>query len=354
MYQSKINILSFISLALLASTATNCLNIKVEAKTPSQAFNHRLFLANINPTSQDFKQHQDYQEILTTPGNTLKHDQADLLLADNVNLETNNSAENESRPDFIRLVVLSFFLLFFVPLGIFYPLFLFYRILLIKPEESDLADDLTDIFNNDLQREFYETASPINIKQQGAKNLNKATVSKLQIAFLPPAYQLRQELSRVTSEANVNGEYDLVSLMHRTIKVLVEQGHWTHVCHDSITLPLEQVKPEFDLISHQERNKFVSKKPSLINYNRNVSKKDGYQRNYSYVVVTLILCTSHSSPLFKTIKTKDQLAKELTALANMEKDSVIKFELLWNPQQEGIYISNDQLLVEYGDMIRLL
>ncbi|MGL5074232.1 MAG: DUF1517 domain-containing protein [Waterburya sp.] len=40
-------------------------------------------------------------------------------------------------------------------------------------------------------------------------------------------------------------------------------------------------------------------------------------------------------------------------LSKMEQDSVIKFELLWNPQQENVYISNEQLLIEYADMTRL-
>jgi uncharacterized membrane protein len=149
-------------------------------------------------------------------------------------------------------------------------------------------------------------------------------------------------------------QFDLVDLMHQTVDVLIEQGHWTHASYGSITLPLAKVKSEFELISAQERAKFTSKMPSLSNHNRNFSTSDGYHESYSYVVVTLILCTSHTVPLFKQINTKEQLVQELTQLGKMERDSVIKFELLWNPQPEGVYLSNEQLLTEYADMTRLL
>ena len=243
----------------------------------------------------------------------------------------------------IRLLVLALFMLFFVPLGIFYPLFLFYRMLLIKPEESD------SILFEEHDPKTEESSSITRSK----KAPTKATVSKLQIAFTPPARKLRKELSRVSS-ANVNPEGGLVKLMHQTVEVLIEQGYWTHVSYSSSTLPLELVRSEFDSISNCERHKFTNKQSGLIDYNCNTSSSKGYERNYSYVVVTLILCTTHITPLFQTINTKEQLVEELAKLGKMAENSLISFELLWNPQQENIYISNDRLLIEYDEMIRLL
>jgi uncharacterized membrane protein len=227
--------------------------------------------------------------------------------------------------------------------------------LLIKPNESDdvLNSNSHGDLNGDRQAEFSEPLNSIDSVLQAEVDVNQATVSKLQIAFSPPATQLRQELSRVSVMTHLNVEDDLVDLMHQTVAVLIEQGHWTHVSYGSITLPLEKVRSEFDFISCQERAKFISETPSLVNHNRNVSKSDGYHESYSYVVVTLILCTSHTAPLFKRINTKEQLVQELMELGKMKRDSVIKFELLWNPQQEGVYLSNDRLLTEYEDMTRL-
>ncbi|NJK55657.1 MAG: DUF1517 domain-containing protein [Pleurocapsa sp. SU_5_0] len=238
-------------------------------------------------------------------------------------------------------------MLFFVPLGIFYPLFLFYKMLLVKPDEPD------DILNSD-REETVADRNLIDSVLQAEQDVNQATVSKLQIAFSPPATRLREELNRITLMSDLDVEHDVVDLMHQTIKVLIEQGHWTHASYTSATLPLHKVKLEFDFITAQEKTRGAgaSTTPSLVNQNRNLNNSDALE-SYSYVVVTLILCTS-KAVVSKTINTKEQLVKELRELGKLEKNSVIKYELFWNPQQEGVYLTNAQLLTEYADMTRLL
>lgn len=342
---------SFFNVALLATVVYGIGSPKSEAISPPDLLDHQLSLIDRESTLQNIQ-----TDLVAL--SVLEKNETNILLADNT-ADANDpndsdsiieSASQPSSASLMRLLSLSFLLLFFVPLGIFYPLFLFYRRLLIKPDESDEADD---ILNSDRHEGLSEMLNPENPVRQTEKDFAKATVSKLQIAFSPPASQLRQELNRVSGTANLNPDDHLVDLMHKTLEVLIEQEHWTHVSYDSIALPLEKVKPEFDFISHQERNKFIHKASILSDYDRNLNGDSGYQTSYSYVVVTLILCTSHTTPLFQTIHTKQQLVEELMKLSKMKQDSVIKFELLWNPQQENIYISNEQLLIEYADMTRL-
>ena len=324
--------LRFFSAVLLATTAYSLNPTIIEVESASDTFTEQLLVSKNTSTLK-------------------QQGEANLLLADNTDLAATRSDVKESPTRLIRLISLSFFFLFFVPLGIFYPLFLFYKMLLIKPDEPD--DLLNSDLNSDRQAGFTEPVDSIDSVLQAEQDVNQATVSKLQIAFSPPARQLRAELSRVTSMTDLQ-QFDLVDLMHQTVDVLIEQGHWTHASYGSITLPLAKVRLEFNLISVQERTKFTSKTPSLVNHNRNINNSNGNQESYSYVVVTLILCTSHTTPLFKKINTKEQLVNELMQLGKMERDSVIKFELLWNPQPEGVYLNNNQLLTEYADMNRLL
>ncbi|MEN9871723.1 MAG: hypothetical protein RLZZ171_2715 [Cyanobacteriota bacterium] len=340
--------LRFFSAVLLATTAYSLNPTMIEVESASDTFTEEQLLVSKNTsTYQDLKHSQNGQKNLVVASSLKQQGEPNLLLADNTDLAATRSDVKESPTRLIRLISLSFFFLFFVPLGIFYPLFLFYKMLLTKPDEPD------DLLNSDRSEEFSEPVDSIDSVLQAEQDVNQATVSKLQIAFSPPARQLRAELSRVTSMTDLH-QFDLVDLMHQTVDVLIEQGHWTHANYGSITLPLAEVRSEFNFISVPERTKFTSKTPSLVNHNRNISNSDGNQESYSYVVVTLILCTSHTTPLFKKINTKEQLVNELMQLGKMERDSVIKFELLWNPQQEGVYLSNDQLLTEYADMSRLL
>jgi hypothetical protein len=342
---------SFFNVALLATLTYGIGSSRSEAVSPPDLLDHQLALLERGSTLQNI---QTDLVALSVPE---KHE-TKVLLADNTADaneandpdSTAESAPQSSSASLMRLLSLSFLLLFFVPLGIFYPLFLFYRQLLIKPDESDEADDM---LNRDRHEDLSEVLNSENPVLRPETEFDKATVSKLQIAFSPPASQLRQELNRVSGETNLNLDDDLVDLMHKTVEVLIEQKHWTHVSYDSIALPLEKVEPEFDFISRQERNKFAHKAPSLLKYNRNINGNSGYQESYSYVVVTLILCTSHKHPMFQAIHTKQQLEEELMKLSKLEQDSVMRFELLWNPQREGVYISNEQLLIEYADMTRL-
>jgi hypothetical protein len=338
--------LKFFSAALLATTAYSLNPTRIEAIFPPDMYTHQLSLLKSKSTYQDSK-HQDGQKNLRVISSLEQQQGTNVLVANNTDLAASNSGEQESSARLIRLISLSFFFLFFVPLGIFYPLFLFYKMLLSKPDESD------DLLNSDRPAEFTEPIDIIHSVLQAEPDVNQATVSKLQIAFSPPASHLREELIRVSTMAHLNLEDDLVDLMHQTVAVLIEQGHWTHASYSSLTLPLDKVKLEFDLIFSQERAKLLSEKPSLVNHNRNVITNDGYH-DYSYVVVTLILCTSDTVPLFKQINTKEQLLQILSQLGKMKRDSVIKFELLWNPQAEGVYLNNIQLLTEYAEMTRLL
>lgn len=346
-YNLNFTNLRFLTAILLAST-TYCLDLKsIEATSLTHTFNYQLSLLESGSTHQNLESSQDAQGNLGVIS-SVKQQREPYVLSDNsdqTNLVAFGSDEKKPQTKLIRLISLSLLMLFFVPLGIFYPLFLFYKMLLVKPDEPD------DILNSDRE----ETVADLNLIDsvlQAEQDVNQATVSKLQIAFSPPATRLREELNRITLMSDLDAEHDVVDLMHQTIKVLIEQGHWTHASYTSATLPLHKVKPEFDFITAQEKTRCVSKTPSLVNQNRNLNNSDTLE-NYSYVVVTLILCTS-KAVVSKTINTKEQLVNELSELDKLEKNSVIKYELFWNPQQEGVYLTNAQLLTEYADMTRLL
>ena len=330
--------------ALLAVAATEGLNpTRIQAVSNLSAGEH-LPRSERMATGDRYLTSSVPDRAATGSGSAVKLATANLL-AQTTNTSADNESSDRSKSGLLKRISLGFLLLFFVPLGIFYPLFLFYKMLLVKPQNSA---------NSLLEEQSEGKTADLNIYSPPTTNITKATVSKLQIAFSPPARELRKELCRVSSIADLKQEDNIVELMHQTIDVLIEQGHWTHISQTSNTFPLNRVRPEFDEISERERHKFSEEQSGLVNYNRNVSGSDGYERNYSYVVVTLILCTSHTQPLFQTVTTKEQLIEELTQLKKISENAVIKFELLWNPQQEDVYISNDQLLVEYDEMTRLL
>ena len=71
-------------------------------------------------------------------------------------------------------------------------------------------------------------------------------------------------------------------------------------------------------------------------------------------MVTLILGTADDNPLFDKIDTVEALKAALLEIASMRDDYLFKFELLWTPQQVEQYLTDEELLLEYTNIIPLV
>ncbi|MEM7757647.1 MAG: DUF1517 domain-containing protein [Cyanobacteria bacterium P01_A01_bin.40] len=351
----KISYFFVVLCATITAYDLNLVSAREQSSSSTSLNNQNLF---IKPTGIKPKISRGSQFKPTpTPNSQIKQQQIKRLLVADSNIQDNNSDFDKSKLQLTELISRSFFLIFFIPCGIFYPLFLFYRKLL-GVDQKEL--DFTQTASNKLKflEDDYNYPQELNLdvtKATESVNVSSATVSKLQIAFSPQALKLRQKLVQISSSADLNQDQDIVDLMCKTVLALVSHQDWTHVNYTSSSLPLDQVKAEFNLISQTERKKCINRNLSLANRSHQANRHHSSQGDdYRYVVVTLILCTTHDSPLFGKIHTEEQLIDELAKLSKMRRESLLKFELLWNPQQETIYLNNDQLLTEYSDMIRLL
>lgn len=353
---SKYKIVNFSSFCIILFAAT--IFQKINSASAKNASSRELKLSQAIVSNQDLLEDNgswrlsstNLSDITLTIKSIQSPNEASELLVVDSDSEKREENIAKSQLRLKRLISWLFFLLFLIPLGTFYPLFLFYRRLLgVDHQEPDYYP------GKNYEPEFYESQNSTIFDLAAQEDTSLATVSKLQIAFSPQAGRLREKLGEISSHANLNMERDVVELMHNTISALISQQDWTHVSYCSVSLPRSEIKAEFDLISYTEKNKFISQELSLIKHNIPMSDDSSSRRDlYRYIVVTLIFCTTHNIPLFNKIQTKEQLVKELTKLGKIRNNSLIKFELLWSPQQEDQYINNAQLLTEYSDMIRLL
>ena len=306
----------------------------------------KLFLS-LEENKQDLSTSaNNYSNLLLASGQEERKYILDLTVSE----KTDNSAENFSIKT-IRTVFLYLLLLLFIIFGVFYPLFLFYMKLLNK----ERTDELVELDDTPELKPFTSFNSESLKEKTIVKNV-RALVSQLQIAFAVEDNSLRQKLAELCSSVDSRTDRGIVELMKRTISLLMEQNEWTHVSYSSLLFPIERTKTEFESICIKEQNKFVSKNLSAANENKIAVEQtsEPINRNSTvYMVVTLALCTSHSQPLFEEIYTKNQLQEELSQLGEMHQDELIKFDLLWNPQSADRYLTNNELLLNYVDMIRL-
>ena len=186
---------------------------------------------------------------------------------------------------------------------------------------------------------------------------NKVTVSQLQVALSPQAEGLQQELSTLSLNVNTNTDEGLVELMRESVLILLRHDRaWTHVLANSNSLHISHAEEAFDKISLAERSKFSSESLSNVDGKIKTTETVYYDgEDFSaYVVVTLILGTADDNPLLDKIHTEKQLKEVLLKLASMREDYLMKFELLWTPQKENEYLTDDELLMEYTNMIKLV
>lgn len=200
------------------------------------------------------------------------------------------------------------------------------------------------------------SASRIENKVNRERDNDRVTVSILQVALSDAAENIQQELSALSLNADTDTESGLVELMQESALILLRNNHaWSHVLSSSTSLDISQAESAFNKLSIAERSRFSSE--TLSNMDGTLKTKAGTSSDSddfaSYVVVTLILGTADDKPIFTKINTEEALNETILQLSSLRDDYLIKFELLWTPQQADQYLTDEELLLEYTDMIPL-
>ncbi|NJN49339.1 MAG: DUF1517 domain-containing protein [Alkalinema sp. RL_2_19] len=71
----------------------------------------------------------------------------------------------------------------------------------------------------------------------------------------------------------------------------------------------------------------------------------------SYVVVTLLLGTTHDRPLFEQVHSSEDLQAILETIATITTPELLTFELIWSPQDATDSLTRDELTTEYSDLV---
>ena len=195
-----------------------------------------------------------------------------------------------------------------------------------------------------------------NNKITQERDNDRVTVSMLQVALSSQAENVQQDLSELSLAVDTDTDEGLVELMRESALVLLRNDFaWTHVLSSSNSLDINQAEQEFDKLSFAERSKFSSETLSNIDGKfKTRQPSDSSSDDFpAYVVVTLILGTVDDNPLFTKINTAENLKQVLLELSSMREDYLMKFELLWTPQTTKEYLTDEELLMEYTNIMPL-
>lgn len=239
-----------------------------------------------------------------------------------------------TRQRLIRFIILTILFLTFGVL-IFIPLFILFKSL----------------------GKFYSKDSRVARRTQQEIDNDKVTVSQIQLALSDRASNIQQDLSELSLNSNTATSEGLLELMREASLIVLRNSEaWTHVLSSSVSMNFEEAESAFEALSLAERSKYRSE--TLSNVDGKIKTKQPATEDSdvtaSYLVVTLLFGTVDDKPLFDKINTEQSLAATLQQLATMREDYLIKFELLWSPQTEGVYLTDEELLIEYTKMIPLI
>ena len=185
---------------------------------------------------------------------------------------------------------------------------------------------------------------------------DRVTISLLQVVLSSEALQIQQDLSELSTTIDTSSDEGLVELMRESALILLRSDlHWTHVLSCSNSLDISQAEEEFGKLSLVERSKFTGESLSNVDGNMKTrqSRSDEGEGFPAYVVVTLILGTADDHPLFSKIHDSEELKQALLRLSSMREDYLMKFELLWTPQKKNEYLTDEELLMEYTEVMPL-
>lgn len=250
------------------------------------------------------------------------------------NRSTTRSYSNRRQPmhPVVRFIIMTIVFLIFGGI-IFIPLFILFKSLGKFYNKDSSAARRT-------RREIYN---------------NRVTVSQIQVAF-SSQIGMQQDLSELSLSSNTDTSEGLLELMRNASLILLRNcDAWTYVLSSSVSMNIEEAESVFEALSIAERSKFSSE--TLSNVEGKIRTKQQVTEDSDdtgYLVVTLLFGTVDDKPLFDKINTEQQLTATLQQLAAMREDYLLKFELLWSPQTEGVYLTDEELLTEYTKMIPLI
>ncbi|MBD1940494.1 DUF1517 domain-containing protein [Microcoleus sp. FACHB-68] len=194
--------------------------------------------------------------------------------------------------------------------------------------------------------------------QNNERDNDIVTVTKLQIALSAQASSVPAELSKLSLSADTETPEGLWGILQNTSQLLLTNSeYWTHVLTNSQTVASRQeAETVFERVSLNERSKFSTETLSNVDGEITQRQPDSAaqdEESAAYIVVTLLIGTADDQPLFGEIKSTEAVKEALEQLLSMRTDYLMVFELLWSPQAETDKLTQQQMALQYADMMQI-
>ncbi len=182
------------------------------------------------------------------------------------------------------------------------------------------------------------------------------TVSTVQVALLANC-PIQQQLTEIVETMEIVTPEQLKAQLQAVVVALLRlPEYWSHAKVASQTcLNRTTAESSFEQWSMRERSKLSDE--TLTRDSFGLREKsvtvDEDEDPAAYVVVTLLLGTTHDRPLFDQVYSAENLQSILEQISAITTAELLSFELIWSPQDSADRLTRDELTTEYGDLVMI-
>ncbi|MGG6292811.1 DUF1517 domain-containing protein [Leptolyngbya sp. AN02str] len=166
-----------------------------------------------------------------------------------------------------------------------------------------------------------------------------------------------RSLTILTERSNLSTRLGLSETLRETVLTLLRSPqYWSHARVRSQTLnSREAAAARFEQLSIEERSKFRTE--TLVNVGGSLQRQTPARSRLSdsgaYMIVTLLIATTHDRPMVNQVHSTDELREVLQRLGAIAPYDLLVYELIWTSQDARDTLSYDEMIAQYPSLIQL-
>jgi uncharacterized membrane protein len=183
------------------------------------------------------------------------------------------------------------------------------------------------------------------------------TFSQIQVGFYATDCPIQKQLTEIVETLKNDSSRERLEQMQAvTLAILRLPQFWSHVKSGSETFQKRSLaQAAFNSQSMVERRKYDQESLTRREGQEKVTKLAPLvatleDQPAAYVVVSLLVGSTHDGALFEPIHSAESLRSALEKLSGMTQQELLQFELIWTPQDPAESLGSEDLLVDFPDL----
>lgn len=180
---------------------------------------------------------------------------------------------------------------------------------------------------------------------------SKLSVAKVQVGLLSNARELQRDLERIASRADTSSPKGLHYVLQETVLALMRNPDYCvyGFAKSGIEGSPEEAESRFNKLSLEERGKFQKETRVNVGGMRQESSLGGRSGGggVGELIVVTILVAAEGRVRLPKVNSRNQLRDALSTLGSIPAEDVYAVEVLWTPEEEGDYFSQEDLAYDY-------